>query len=250
MVKGQKSLHPKSVEVFRAPPSPTFSCDKNHIYTRDSDGRVFPSVTQITDIASPFHGQPPKDPEYLAYRAKLGNAVHKMVELDLRRELDEESVTGIVADYLPAWRNARQAMNLRPICMERMVWSQRLGFIGRQDMRAIVDLGDRKDVIATIDIKTSNKIWENYPPQVGGYQLGWWEMTAIDDLKEIDKMGLVKVGQFIDAYLPEEGREAGIILRLRDNGKFEIKVSWSYDWIKQFVKLLVQFHESNGGWYP
>ena len=89
----------------------------------------------------------------------IGTAVHALIEWSLRRELgDTVAARPVSVDERGLWaymayEEWRRAVDLRPIEVERMLWSETHGYAGTMDLLGEVTLqGER--IVAVIDWKT------------------------------------------------------------------------------------------------
>ncbi len=125
-------------------------------------GRKIPGVTSVLAPYSDF-SMVPKD--VLEDARKRGQAVHKMVELEVRDELDEDDLPGWLDDYLFQWRRFRVASGLVVLYSERRVYSAKYGYAGTLDLVATVN-GRRSlllpDVKSGVTMKTAG-------PQTAAY---------------------------------------------------------------------------------
>jgi hypothetical protein len=112
----------------------TFDADA-HVYCLD--GEAVPSVTQALHGAGLLPDYSKLDPFY----RERGRAVHEAIALDLRRELDEESVDEEVAPFLDRARRWAAEINLRPIWIEGPLGCPIYRYAGTPDVLADSDLG-------------------------------------------------------------------------------------------------------------
>ena len=126
-------------------------------------GRVVPSVTQvIRDVLAPdeYVGVPL---HVLDHAAKRGRAVDRMIELDLKGELDPDSLHPELMPYWNAWQAfpARQVWGSGepPIC-QGMVSSPERGFAGTFDIylpkqHALIDIKATAQVPRAVGVQTA-----------------------------------------------------------------------------------------------
>jgi hypothetical protein len=221
---------------------------KNHTYWWGK--RQLPSVTTIIAKAiAPFKHFPdtPDHKKYLEYKGQLGTAVHKLAEYELKGTLDEGSIHESIKGYHTAIQAARKAINIRPICIEKAVYSTRLGFAGTMDLRAIIDI-QGLEYYGTLDWKSSNSIWEHYRIQKAFYQIGWFEtftQHSMTGMKQYEVNGE-------RLWLPDDYlKEKLVTIKLQADGDFQLKV-WSdryqFESLCMAIDTLRKYHEMNGGW--
>jgi hypothetical protein len=90
---------------------------------------------------------------------EIGSDLHSLIEWGLRGELCQKvgpsPVIGPEAQIAYAsWQKWRQKVNLKPIWVERMVWSERYGYAGTADLLALVD-----GVETLLDWKTGKTVY-------------------------------------------------------------------------------------------
>ncbi len=133
-----------------------------HTYTLGD--RRLPSVTQalkqLTD-AEYRH----VDASVLDRAAVLGRAVHKVIELDLRDNLDEDSLSDALPPYLAQWREFRALSGFEALLSERIVHSERYGFAGTLDL-----FGRLNGRYVLIDAKRTAAVPRTAGPQTAAYE--------------------------------------------------------------------------------
>lgn len=134
--------------------------EATHTY-RDEHGNLVPSVTQIL---KPLHDLSRIPQAVLDRKAALGTAVHKVCELHLRGELDEDSIHPEVAPYFVQFTRFLAQSGFVPIAQERRVFSRRYFYAGTLDLYG--DLNERR---VLIDIKTPLKVHPVFGPQTAAY---------------------------------------------------------------------------------
>lgn len=134
------------------------------------DGARIPSVTQVLKVLTGDQfADVPKD--VLANAAALGTAVHRAIELDINKELDEESLHGTVRPYLDMWREWCAMTGFEPELSEQQVYSRRLRFAGTVDVIGKFRNRDK----AIIDIKRCALMPPSVGPQTAGYAVAFSE---------------------------------------------------------------------------
>ncbi len=141
----------------------------SHTYTLG--GLRLPSVTEVL--------RPLIDAEYrgvakdvMERAATLGKAVHKLIELDLLNELDEDGLSDALRPYLAQWRAFRTLSGFEPILSEQIVYSARYGYAGTLDL-----FGRLNGRLALIDAKRTAQVPRTAGPQTAGYQLALCESS-------------------------------------------------------------------------
>lgn len=134
------------------------------------DGARIPSVTQVLKVLTGDQfADVPKD--VLANAAAIGTAVHRAIELDINKELDEESLHGTVRPYLDMWREWCAMTGFEPELSEQQVYSRRLRFAGTVDVIGRFKNGRA----AIIDIKRCALMPPSVGPQTAGYAVAFSE---------------------------------------------------------------------------
>lgn len=147
------------------------------------DGRIVPTVTEITDAISPMTGF--VSPQQLEYSRALGRAVHRATELDDTGSLDESTVDADVMPRLKAWRRFRSAFAFEPEHIECRVYHglyayagtfDRLGtlqFIGKpKRSRVLLDLKSGAES-AIVDVQLAGYRKASIIDEIGGFILPW-----------------------------------------------------------------------------
>lgn len=139
------------------------------------DGARIPSVTQVLKVlAGDQFAAVPKD--VLANAAALGTAVHRAIELDINKELDDASLHDSVRPYLDMWRDWCAMTGFKPELSEQQVYSRRLWFAGTVDV-----IGRFKNgVQAIIDIKRCALMPASVGPQTAGYAVAFSECLGCE----------------------------------------------------------------------
>lgn len=135
-----------------------------HAYT--VDGRPVPSVTQCLDWLVDWSMVPPA---LLEYKSALGTAVHEMVHLACRDELDEADLDPALQPYLVQWRKF-VAESGYTVLQSELVVSHPTGFAGTLDL-VLGRVARTKLKRFVCDIKTAKAI----PATVGAQTIGYAE---------------------------------------------------------------------------
>lgn len=125
-------------------------------------GQIVPSVTQILGRLSAEEYRF-VDRETMDVAAELGKAVHKMIELDLRDDLDVGSLSDGLRDYYAAWQNFRQLSGFQMVLSEARVYSAR-NFAGTLDLA-----GTLNGRFCIIDAKRTAQVPRTAGPQTAAY---------------------------------------------------------------------------------
>jgi hypothetical protein len=131
-----------------------------HSYTLD--GRRLPSVTQVLEQLTDFSFVPAAT---LERSRQLGNAAHRMIELDVTNTLDVDSLTGPLVGYFAQWRAFLAKTGFRVKHCELRLASARYGYAGTLDLLGTFP-GDSDDTL--IDAK-SGAVPKTARPQTAGY---------------------------------------------------------------------------------
>lgn len=134
-----------------------------HSYT--VDGVPYDSVTQILRELSAR--------EYrfvaagvMAEAAWLGQAVHKLIELDILGLLDASELDPRLLPYLEKWHAFRAHSGFVPLLSETQVFSRRYRFAGTLDLFGVLN-GEA----ALVDAKRCASVPRTAGPQTAGYEL-------------------------------------------------------------------------------
>jgi hypothetical protein len=141
-------------------------CEGPHTYTLD--GRPVPGVTSVLKALPNEYGH--VAPEVMAAASALGTAVHRVIELDVRRELDEEDLDPVLLPYLGQWREFLATSGFRVLGSELEVASRKYGYAGKLDLVGV--LHGRK---ALVDAKRTAQVPRSAGPQTAGYKLATQE---------------------------------------------------------------------------
>ena len=128
------------------------------------DGRVVPGVTTILKPISEAEYRH-VDAATLDVAAWRGRAVHKLIELDLRDDLDVDGLSDELLPFHTAWRNFRNLSGFKCLLSEARVYSERYGYAGTLDLFGRLD-GEA----ALIDAKRTVAVPRSVGPQTAGYE--------------------------------------------------------------------------------
>lgn len=112
----------------------------------------------------------------LAKASEIGTQVHALVEWNLRQSLGQQvgpepRVLDKAQWGFMAWQDWAQAVNLKPIYIEQMVYSRTHRYAGTMDLLAEVD-----GVVTLVDFKTGKSIYGEAHLQNVAYQMALKEM--------------------------------------------------------------------------
>lgn len=139
----------------------TFDAD-SHTYR--VDGQVVPSVTQILARLSAEEYRF-VDRDVMEDAALLGTAVHKMIELDLRGDLDVDALSEGLLPYYAAWQNFLKLSGFQVVLSEQRVYSPRYGYCGTLDLA-----GWLNGRFVVIDAKRTAQVPRTAGPQTAAYR--------------------------------------------------------------------------------
>lgn len=129
------------------------------------DGLPVPSVTSILKDLSEREYRFVKA-ETMAESAWLGQAVHKVIELETANTLDEDLLDARLYEYLDAWRHFRAHSGFIPVLSEEKVYSRRYQYAGQLDL-----LGTLNGDCSLIDAKRCAGVPRTAGPQTAGYEV-------------------------------------------------------------------------------
>lgn len=117
-----------------------------HTYTLC--GRAVPNVTRVLSPLVDYSMIPAGK---LEIARQKGVAVHKMVELDARGDLDEDTLPDWMRPVLAQWRKFCADTGFKVIESERRVYHQTYGYAGTLDLAGMFE----GDEFAIVDVKRS-----------------------------------------------------------------------------------------------
>src|SRR5690348_3630869 len=139
----------------------TYRDDIHEYRYRDA---VVPSVTQVLAPLSAIEYRG-VDAAVLERAATLGKAVHKLIELDLRNDLDVDSLGDELQPYYTAWRSFLAASGFVCKLSECRVFSKRYHYAGTLDL-----FGTLNAEAALIDAKRTAAVPRIAGPQTAAYE--------------------------------------------------------------------------------
>jgi hypothetical protein len=146
----------------------TFDPEK-HLYRLD--GALLAHVTGILQDLGDWESAPAAS---LLLKGQIGEAVHRAIELDLRGELDEDSLDSQIAGYFQAWKRFQREKPFEAYLTECQVVSAKFRYAGTLDIA-----GDMAGVDALIDIKTGNRLQPTDALQTAAYLCAAAEMAYL-----------------------------------------------------------------------
>lgn len=146
--------------------------EASHTYT--VDGRVVQSVTQILHRLS-AEAYRFVDKDLMEDAALLGTAAHKMIELDLRDDLDPGTLSDGLQVYYTAWKNFQQLSGFQMVLSEQRVYSAKYGYAGTLDLA-----GWLNGRFVIIDAKRTAQVPRTAGPQTAAYLRALEESELID----------------------------------------------------------------------
>ncbi len=149
---------------------------------------------------------------------KTGSAVHRWVESYLAaraagRGFPSPPVEPKVRSCCSAARKWIQEVDLRPMAIEKILYSRMYGFIGTTDLTAAAVVNGRS---AVCDWKSSSRLHTSYRLQLAAYALMWEEMTGerLDDrwLVRLDKNDSEFEAEQLDPATMQDEQDAFVML--------------------------------------
>lgn len=134
---------------------------EGHRYTLD--GAAVPGVTSALKLVSSadYFGVPP---EVLERKARLGTAVHRVIELDCQDDLDVDSLDDVLVPYYRAWRSFLVTSGFQVQLSESKLASRRYRFAGQLDL-----FGRLNAIPSVIDAKCVTVVMPSTGPQTAAY---------------------------------------------------------------------------------
>jgi hypothetical protein len=149
---------------------------------------------------------------------KTGSAVHGWVEkyLEARRAgsgYPAPPTDPKVRSACSAARSWIQEVDLRPMAVEKILYSRMYGFIGTTDLTAAAVINGRS---ACCDWKSSGRLHASYGLQLAAYTLAWEEMTGtkLEDrwLIRLDKEDSTFEAKCLSAETAQDEQDAFVML--------------------------------------
>jgi len=146
--------------------------EEGHIYK--VDGVVVPSVTQVLDG---LYDLSKFSPDTLETARQKGIAVHKMVELDCLKKLDEQALPEWMLPVFIQWRKFVAESGFKFMESECVVYHPTYRYAGTLDL-----YGSVKGRLAIIDIKRSFAAGPTIGLQMAAYAAAKYNDTKLPDL--------------------------------------------------------------------
>lgn len=166
---------------MNAAPILTFNADRHEYLLR---GELVPSVTRILKPITE-HEYRCVDRSVMETAAHLGRAVHSLINLDIRGELDEDALSEPLRPYLAAWRDFQAKSGFEALLTEQYVYSEKYKFAGTLDLFGTLN-GKR----ALIDAKRTAAVPRSAGPQTAGYLIGLQESGGLRTDVNVDRFAL------------------------------------------------------------
>lgn len=166
--------------------------EQRHAY--EWDGKPVPHVTGVIGFLTDYSRIPP---DALERARQQGVAVHRMVELDCRDDLDVESLPEWMAGYYAAWRKFVAETGFRMLLSEQRVYHAKLGYAGTLDLCGVMERIDSAPAI--IDIKRSLYAGPAIGLQLAAYQDALTEIKATRRYAlQLQESGTYRLTEFKD----------------------------------------------------
>jgi PD-(D/E)XK nuclease superfamily len=149
---------------------------------------------------------------------KTGSAVHGWIEAYLAARSVGRGYPAPPADpkvrsACSAARSWIQEVDLRPMAVEKILYSRMYGFIGTMDLSGLVTIGGKT---AAIDWKSSNRLARSYELQLAAYQLMYEEMfgSKLEDrwLIRLDKEDSAFEAKCLSTETAQDEQDAFVML--------------------------------------
>jgi hypothetical protein len=169
-----------------------------HSYTVDGDR--YDSVTQILrELSARVYRF--VDAGVMAEAAWLGQAVHKVIELDILGALDEGELDPRLLPYLEKWRAFRAHSGFVPLLSEARVFSRRYRYAGTLDLFGLLN-GEA----ALVDAKRCASVPRTAGPQTAGYEIALRECMPDVVARAASGPGAARINRFALHLTPSETR--------------------------------------------
>lgn len=176
------------------------------------NGAVIPHVTGIIAHLTSYDRVPP---DVLERARQQGQAVHKMVELDCKDDLDIDTLPAWLRGHHDAWNRFKGETGFKPWASEQYLYHPRMGYAGTLDLAGnMPKLAGSKPAI--IDVKRSFFAGPAIGLQTAAYLDAW------------------------NANFPEHKLAQRYALRLDANGKYRLELYEDRDDHAAFLACLQQ----------
>ena len=117
----------------------------------------------------------------LTKAGEIGTQVHALIEWNIRKELglpvkEQPKISDAAQWAFMAWEDWRKQARLKPIDIERVVWSAQHGYAGTMDLLGEVDLPEIGRTVAVLDWKSGKAIYPEALLQNAAYVQALCEM--------------------------------------------------------------------------
>lgn len=157
-------------------------------HTYNWEGAVVPHVTGIIAPLTNYDRIPR---EALERARQQGVAVHKMVELDMKDDLDLEHLPAWLNGCWRAWCRFKDETGFQCLASEQKVYHRRLGYAGTLDLVGVMPNLRRSKKAAVIDVKRSFYAGPAIGLQTAGYLEAWNERERVGDARAHERYALV-----------------------------------------------------------
>jgi hypothetical protein len=149
------------------------------------NGNVVPSVT---GIIAPLEGAwlAKIAPDVLEHARQEGVAMHKMVELDCKNELDVESLPEWLKPRYAAWRKFVSETGFELWASEQKLYNRTYGYAGTLDLAGVLTKIKQKHKESLIDVKRTLTGAPAVGVQLAGY-LDTWNRGASPNSRRITR---------------------------------------------------------------
>ncbi|TXH02761.1 MAG: hypothetical protein E6R07_14645 [Nevskiaceae bacterium] len=127
------------------------------------DGVKLPGVTTVLKPISSAH-YAGVDPDVMARAAALGQAVHKVIELDLQQDLDTDSLDPELVPYYRGWRMFLRQSGFQAYLSEKKLASVQGRYAGTLDLMGVLN-----GLPSLIDAKRVAVVTPSTGPQTFAY---------------------------------------------------------------------------------
>lgn len=155
-----------------------------HIYRWE--GAVIPHVTGIIAPLTNYDRIPA---EALERARQQGVAIHKMVELELKDDLDREHLPAWLHGHLAAWYRFKEETGFECWATEQQVHHAKLHYGGTLDLAGLLPKIKYSRKPAVIDVKRSFYAGPAIGLQTAGY-LDAWNSNCVGDAKLTERYAL------------------------------------------------------------
>lgn len=186
-------------------PTVRFDDEAHRYFTQD--GEPVPGVTEILEVLGDDYAGVPA--ALLEEARKLGKAVHRTIELDVKKDLDVENLPSALAFYYERWRTFVRQSGFMAQASEQRVYSARYGYAGTLDLLGIFP-DTPVDTLELIDAKCCIALPRKAGPQTAAYARALKEQRPY--LRNVRRWALVLKGPRWKLELLNNPRDDGDFL--------------------------------------